>query len=158
MAATTMQLTNRTIDRIKRSFGQYSFGVSDDFRWSPEEQLITHPPFTASNDIWTLLHEISHAELHHSLFYLDIELINQEAEAWEHARTVLAPKFGMAIDDDHIQDHLDTYRVWLHQRSKCPRCGHNGLQTTQNTYNCSNCRCLWRVNDARGCALRRTKL
>jgi hypothetical protein len=144
--------------RLKKHFAGYIFVHGDAFGWSPTTQQITHPPIGEEADIWTLLHEIAHAELNHYTYRKDVELIDQEACAWEHARQVLAPYFDQTIPDHHIQEHLDTYRLWLHERSRCPECDMNGLQTTQNTYSCSNCRCLWRVNDARVCALRRIRL
>jgi hypothetical protein len=153
-----MQSTTKIAAKLKRYFAGYQFVAGDAFGWSPTQHQISHPHLATSADIWTLLHEIAHAELSHYSYLLDVELIRQEAAAWEYAQTVLAPRFKQEIQEDHIQDHLDTYRVWLHERSRCPECDQNGLQTTQNTYSCSNCRCLWRVNDARGCALRRIRL
>ena len=158
MAATTTPHINDLAKTVLSRFTGYSFVPDDHFSWSSDKNTVYYQSLKDETAIWTLLHEVAHAELNHTHYMLDIELIDHEVAAWEHARTVLGPQFGLTIDDDHIQDHLDTYRHWLHQRSVCPNCAHNGIQTTQNTYNCSNCRCLWRVNDARGCALRRTKL
>jgi hypothetical protein len=73
-------------------------------------------------------------------------------------RRTLAPRYRVAYDDNLIEDALDTYREWLHARSLCPTCGLTGLQTKTSTYVCMNCRCSWRPNDARQCALRRYKL
>ena len=135
----------------------YHFALSDDFKWSPDTSTIYHPKITTPEDMWSLLHELAHAELGHTTYDLDIELVSHEADAWHFAATRLAPAYNLVIDDDHIQDHLDTYRLWLNQRSTCPNCGQNGLQT-KNTYSCVNCRCLWRANDARLCNLRRIRL
>lgn len=125
--------------------------------WSPDTRTILYRRIEQIEDIWSLLHEIAHAELGHRTFDPDIELVSHEAVAWEHARTVLAPRFNLVIDDGHIQDNLDTYRNWMFARSLCPTCGQTGLQT-QNTYSCINCRCSWRANEARLCALRRLRL
>jgi hypothetical protein len=158
MVVTTMPPIKTIASKLRLEFNDYKFVEGEVFTWYPTEKQITHPVISSPEDIWSLLHEIAHAELDHKQFSLDIQLIDQEVAAWEHARKVLAPNFKQIISDDHIQDHLDTYRLWLHNRSRCPECDQNGLQTTQNTYNCVNCRCSWRVNDARGCALRRVKL
>ncbi len=135
----------------------YTFVPGEDFMWSPDMKTVFYRPSEQIEDIWSLLHEIAHAELGHTTFGLDIELISHEAQAWKHASAMLAPQFDLAIDDEYVQDHLDTYRAWMFKRSTCPACGQTGLQT-QNTYSCINCRCLWRANEARLCALRRTKL
>lgn len=126
--------------------------------WSPDTRQITFRPPADLSDIWTLMHEIAHAELGHSSYELDIELVSLEVEAWEHAKNVLAPRYDIQIGEDHAEDHLDTYRYWLNERSRCPQCGQNGFQATKNTYRCNNCRCLWRVNEARICRLKRTRL
>lgn len=135
----------------------YHFTQNKAFMWSPAKMTIIHPPLLSLSDTWSLLHEISHAELNHHDYKLDVELVGLEAAAWEYARATLAPRYTLVIDDDFIQNHLDTYRQWLHKRSSCPQCGQNGLQT-QNTYRCINCRCSWRANGARMCALKRTKV
>ncbi len=158
MAATTTQPIKALAKKIEKHFLAYAFTHDEDFWWSSQQKVIYRPAITDVTAAWTLLHEIAHAELKHTAYTLDIDLLAQEVGAWEHARLVLAPRFGLQIGDDHIQDHLDTYRRWLHERSRCPECEQNAIQATQNTYNCTNCRCLWRVNDARGCALRRVKL
>lgn len=153
-----MQSPSSLLKQVQRDFAGYGFAQGEDFMWSPQSGVITFRAPRDISDIWTLLHEIAHAELNHSTYNLDIELINRETEAWEQARSVLASRYGLIIDSGHIEDHLDTYRLWLHERSKCPVCAQNGFQETKNTYRCSNCRCLWRVNEARICALRRTRL
>lgn len=158
MAATTTPLISQQLKEIIGDFSQYKFAAGDGFVWSSSKNLITYTTPSAIEDIYTLLHEIAHAELGHQAYSLDIELIKQEVAAWEYARKMLAPRYGLAIEDDHIQDHIDSYRLWLHQRSRCPGCGQNGAQPTTNTYSCSNCRCLWQVNDARLCRLRRVRL
>jgi hypothetical protein len=150
-------LSTLTAANILADFSRYTFTQGDDFRWSPDTYVIYYPQLTTPEDTWSLLHEIAHGELGHTTYNLDIELVSHEAEAWEYAATQLAPKYDFVIDDEYIQDHLDTYRIWLNRRSTCPNCGQNGLQT-KNTYSCINCRCLWRANEARLCGLRRTRL
>jgi hypothetical protein len=135
----------------------YTFSIGEDFKWSPDISTIYYPGLTSIEDIWSLLHEVAHAELQHATYDSDVQLVSQEAQAWKHAEAKLAPTFSLIIDTDYIEDHLDTYRLWLHHRSTCPNCGQNGLQT-KNTYSCLNCRCLWQANEARICNLRRTKL
>lgn len=143
--------------RIIADFPTYTFSKGADFHWSPQQATVFYPQLESAQDIWSLLHEIAHGELTHSSYGLDIELISLEAAAWEYASQKLAPGYGLTIDEDYLQDHLDTYRHWLHVRSACPECGQSGLQT-KNTYSCLNCRCVWRANEARMCSLRRTKL
>ena len=148
---------NSLTKQIIADFSAYTFARGDTFRWSPEAATIFYPTLGHPEDIWSLLHEIAHGELRHATYTLDIELVQHESDAWAYAAQVLAAKYSLTINDNYIQDHLDTYRQWLHNRSTCPTCGQNGLQT-KNTYSCINCRCLWRTNEARLCALRRIRL
>lgn len=143
--------------KIITDFSRYTFAKGEDFHWSPEKRTVFYPHLNHIEDIWSLLHEVAHGELGHQSYGLDIELISLEVAAWEHASKQLAPHYGISVDEDYLQDHLDTYRQWLHARSTCPECGQNGLQT-KNTYSCLNCRCLWRANEARMCSLRRIRL
>jgi hypothetical protein len=148
---------NKLSKKITSDFTDLNFVQSDDFCWSPMERTVKHPPLTSLQHIWLLLHEIAHYKLKHEDYNKDINLVQREAEAWDHAQKTLSPNYGLQIDDDFIQDHLNTYRDWLHLRSKCPNCKQNGVQT-KNTYKCFNCRCTWQVNEAKTCALRRTRL
>jgi hypothetical protein len=156
MAVIIMQLTALS-HQIFADFPKYTFIKGDDFHWSASQAAIFYPHLSSPEDIWSLLHEIGHGELGHQTYGLDIELVGLEVDAWDYAIKQLAPNYGLIVDEDYLQDHLDTYRQWLHARSTCPECGQNGLQT-KNTYSCINCRCLWRANEALMCNLRRIKL
>ena len=61
-----------------------------------------------------------------------------ESEAWEKARE-LASKYNIEVDEDLIQDELDTYRDWLHSKSKCKKCGLTCYQTPDCVYHCPRC-------------------
>lgn len=156
MAATATPA--QIFSKLLSDFERYAFIKGDGFAWSANKLQITYSAASSADDIWSILHEIAHAELAHTSYLLDIELLKQEVAAWEFAKAHLAPTYGNVIADEFIQEHLDTYRQWLHRRSLCPDCQQNGFQVSQNTYSCSNCRCLWRVNDARLCGLQRIKL
>ena len=84
------------------------------------------------------LHEISHALCEHRDFKMDVERLKMEVEAWEKARE-LAPEYGVDVDEDLIQSELDTYRDWLHKKSRCPHCGLTRFQTPDRVYHCPNC-------------------
>jgi len=88
--------------------------------------------------------------LDHSDYTTDLELLLMEREAWEHAKTLEQKHSSEAfIDDEHVQDCLDTYRDWLHARSSCPRCDQVGLQHDRFTYKCINCQQAWHISSAR---------
>lgn len=142
--------------RLKEDHPDIAFAPGDDYLWSAAMRTLVYDA-EASDGLY-VLHELGHALLGHANFALDIELLTQEREAWDFARTDLAKRYGVTMNDDAIQDSLETYRDWLHARSCCPRCTQTGLQTKTSIYVCVNCRCSWRPNDARRCALRRYTL
>lgn len=85
-----------------------------------------------------LLHEVGHAVLGHYDFKLDVERLKMELAAWEKARE-LAKIYGVEFDDEMMEAELDTYRDWLHQKSRCPKCGLTRYQTAEGIYHCPRC-------------------
>lgn len=153
-----MQLIKKKFKQIIADHPQYAFEEGVDFMWSPVDSRIYFAPVDTQEGLWTLLHELAHAQLGHNEYSHDITLLRHETAAWQHALANLGPKYNAIPSEDFIQDHLDTYRDWLNRRSTCPDCAQNGVQTNANTYSCNNCRCAWRVNEARLCGLQRTRL
>ncbi len=126
--------------------------------WSPANSTVYYQPSATEPAIWTLLHETSHAILQHTTYDSDFGLLQLEVAAWERAKQ-LAADLSIRIDEDHIQDCLETYRDWLHQRSTCPRCGIRCFQKDSRHYYCHNCQASWQVSASRFCrAYRMSKL
>jgi len=143
------------IDMITRLQAQYPnlhFSYGERFYWSPEtDEIFYDPNASGESAAWSLLHETGHALLRHQTYQADVELLRLELEAWERARE-LAKDVGINIDEDHIQDCLDTYRDWLYKRSICPSCGTKSLQQNDFVhYKCFNCHTAWRVSADRFC-------
>lgn len=147
-----MPLTS-LLRKLQTDFPAISFQPGTEFFWSPSEATVHFNDTDPLRDS-LLLHELAHGLLGHQEYSRDIELIAMESAAWEKARE-LAPTYGVEIEEDALQDHLDTYRDWLHARSLCPQCDATGLQGTKKTYRCLACGHQWRANDAQICALRR---
>ena len=157
MAATNTPKTN-LINSLRQDFPQFKFESSDNFHWSHTENAIFYPENDESNDSsynLSLLHELAHALLGHSGYNLDIDLLKIETAAWELASSELAPKYGIEVDEDSLQDDLDTYRVWMHRRSLCPNCNINGFQQSDLRYKCPSCGRIWQPNEAKFTMLRR---
>lgn len=152
-----MASTRSLLDRLSDAFPHLTFQESEDgFLWSPETQTVWYRPADAHFEA-QLLHEVGHALLDHHHYRRDVELLSMETDAW-HKALELSDAYGVTIDDDTIQDHLDTYRDWMHSRSSCPECDATGHQKQADTYACLACAHSWRVNEARVCALRRYSL
>jgi hypothetical protein len=139
--------------KLQATYPDFTFTKAKQFAWSPAESTVFYNE-TDPNASLLLLHELSHGLLHHHRYHRDIELLAMETAAWKEA-TKQAQSFSIEMDEDVAQDHLDTYREWLHARSTCPECNANGYQTGISTYECPACTHTWRVNEARLCALRR---
>jgi hypothetical protein len=140
------------IDQIREQFPSITFRADKRFYWSPETgEVVYNHSAHGDTAAWALLHETSHALLSHSTYSNDFQLLEMEVAAWEHAKS-LAKKFRLsAMDEDHIQDCLDTYRDWLHKRCLCPKCGIRSFQQNAYSYSCHNCSASWKVTPSRFC-------
>lgn len=148
-----------TINQLKSAYPKLKFKSSTQFSWSPETgEIFYNRNARGDNALWSLLHETGHALLDHKTYKADFELIILEVAAWQKARE-LGNELDIQIDEDHIQDCLDTYRDWLHKRSVCPKCSTQCLQQSDfKHYRCHNCHTTWRVSTSRFCrAYRSTK-
>lgn len=146
---TSSKISNKFIVQIAKDYPQFSFKPGPQENWSPRTKTITYSDSEPLEELrYGLLHELAHALLGHNNYHSDFELLKMEAEAWELAAKI-ASKYGIKLDEDHIQDCLDTYRDWLHRRSKCPTCGMHVLQKDSQSYQCFNCDTAWRVSGRR---------
>jgi hypothetical protein len=139
--------------KLAVAYPHIKFIPSNSFYWSPEtnEVFYDDTKHTLESSIWSLLHEASHALLGHTTYKADLELLHLEVAAWNHALT-LAKDYGVVVNDDYVQDCLDTYRDWLYRRSLCPGCGAQCLQIdASNFYRCFNCHTHWHVSPSRFC-------
>lgn len=123
------------------------------FGWNHIACAVTYNP-RDPNAIAYLLHEFGHALLGHTNYRQDVELLQMERAAWDEA-IKLSREYHIDIEEDLVEDALDSYRDWLHMRSLCPHCQSTGIQVSPGHYECLACHHTWRVNEARTCALRR---
>ena len=151
-----MQLTHLLLQKISQDYSHLSFKEGESFYWHPETRTITYI-IEDAHGAEHLLHELAHAILDHKEYKADIELIQLERLAWEYAKSTLGPAYVVSINDEIIQQDLDTYRDWLHARSSCPQCHAVGLQQKSLEYHCSVCGQVWKANQAFTTELRRYK-
>ena len=151
---TTAQL-NSTRKKLAHDYPQFSFVESTVSHWSPADQTIYYHSLKTTSDLSTLFHEFGHANVGHTGFDQDITLLRMEREAWIAAVDVAA-HYGHIIDEDTVENAIDSYRNWLYARSRCPACHNPGIQNkTSSAYTCPLCNTNWRANDARQCGLKR---
>lgn len=134
---------------LDQDYPNLKFQKGDQEHWSPRTNTITYNPSQSLHDLrYGILHELAHAQLSHSSYSSDFELLKLESLAWAEA-TKIGRRYGVKISPNHIQNCLDTYRDWLHRRSTCPTCGSHALQKDAHHYQCFNCRRVWRVTSGR---------
>lgn len=133
------------VDKLSADYPQFHFTEDTTSRWSHDSATVFYNPSEPNAD-WTLLHELAHACLNHTGYIRDIALLQMERDAWEYAKATLAPRYEIDIDEDFIEDHLDTYRDWLHAKSTCPTCTLTGMEIAKHHYRCLGCGQAWRTN------------
>lgn len=140
----------KLINQLQARYPKLKFTPGKQFCWSPESgEIFYRQNAKGKTARWSLLHETGHALLGHTTYHADFELLKLEAAAWKKALE-LASSLRVTIDEDHIQDCLDTYRDWLYKRSICPDCSTKCLQQGDFVhYRCFNCHKVWRVSSSR---------
>lgn len=149
---------DQIIELLATHYPRLRFTPSDTFCWSPETmEVLYKADIDQPRCIWSLLHETGHGILNHQTYWNDLELLAIELAAWEKAKQ-LAAEFAIRIDEEHIQDCLDTYRDWVYRRSICPSCTTKSLQQSNSPlYRCFNCHTTWKVSTSRFCRAYRSK-
>ena len=156
MAATTT-LSNtlvlpmdKLLANLQAAYPFITYTPGKTFVWSPETSEVFYKAETSDiHAQWSLLHETGHALLGHQTYKADMQLLKMELAAWEKAKEI-ATTLQIMIDENHIQDCLDTYRDWLYRRSICPTCTTKCLQQSDyRHYRCHNCHTTWRVTTSR---------
>ncbi|MFO0970892.1 MAG: hypothetical protein U0520_00865 [Candidatus Saccharimonadales bacterium] len=134
------------ISIIKQQFRQFSFKEHEVFHWSPRDNCIYYDPIklTRAAGVYQLLHEIGHALSGHTNYESGIQLLKMETEAWQQAQRI-AKSYNLKISETQIERCLDSYRDWLHLRSKCPSCSTTAVETEANLFHCFNCLQDWKV-------------
>lgn len=124
------------LEKIAANHSDFRFVVGRKYTFRPPRTIVIGP----LEPSWRLLliHEVGHALCGHRSFRTDVERLKIEVQAWEKARE-LAQKYDIEYDEDLVQGELDTYRDWLHQKSRCPKCGLTRFQTPDSQYHCPLC-------------------
>ncbi len=149
---------DQLIARIAADHPNLSFVEDTRFAWHAGRSRVAYRKHSKNTKhaMFSLLHELGHALLEHKDYAHDIELLQLEVAAWDRARG-LAERYSVALNEDYVQDCLDTYRDWLHLRATCPTCFARALQSSRRQYHCHNCSTEWSVSRSRLCRPYRLK-
>ena len=124
------------VKRLEVDYPDLKFKEGRKFAFRPPKTITVGPE--EPNAELLLLHELGHALCGHRNFDTDIGRLRMEVEAWEKARD-LAEIYGVKFDEEVMESELDTYRDWLHQKSRCPKCGLTQFETPDGQYHCPKC-------------------
>ncbi len=144
------------LQHIKTNHSNVTYKKSNKSYWDPLSQTIFHNPNKNYAEV-TLLHELGHAINQDKQYKYDTDLLKMELQAWQQANKI-SKKLAIDIDKNYIEDCMDSYRNWLHARSKCPNCSQNSIQNSELKYVCLNCGCTWQTSRERFCRTYRKKI
>ncbi len=147
------------LESVKIDFSHLRFEPGEHFVWQPAFNTVSYVDdlLETESGSWSLLHELGHARLGHKRYRDDLQLMMMEVQAWNEAITI-ARDYGIIIDEKHIDDCLESYRNWLHKRSRCIDCKTSSLQQDVVTYQCHNCQTKWTVPESKICKIRKTRI
>lgn len=124
------------IEKLRLDFPEFRFKTGKKFAFRFPKTITIGPEESGAELL--VLHELGHAVLGHKEFKTDVERLKMEVEAWEKARE-LAGVYQIDFNEEMMQDELDSYRDWLHKKSRCPKCELTRFQDADGTYHCPRC-------------------
>lgn len=130
------------VERLSKDFSDLRFRQGRKFAFRPPRTVVFEPltGVDAEYKIYSmrLLHEVGHALSGHRTYRQDLERVKMECEAWRRARS-LCERYGVEYDEGVVEQELESYREWLHQKSKCSQCGLTRYQAENGVYHCPFC-------------------
>lgn len=120
--------------KIKSNYPSLRFVSGKRFAFRPPKTIVVEP----DGEALLLLHEVGHALIGKYDFKTEVDRLKIEVLAWEKAKE-LCGQYGVFIDEELIESELDTYRDFLHQKSRCPDCGLTRFQTPDGIWHCPRC-------------------
>ncbi|MBQ5812095.1 TFIIB-type zinc finger domain-containing protein [Candidatus Saccharibacteria bacterium] len=126
-------------EKLKKDYPDLRFKEGRKFAFRPPRTIVIGPEEPGAELL--LLHEVGHAISGHRDFDVDVKRLKMEVEAWEKARD-LANNYGVEFSEEVMEAELDSYRDWLHQKSRCPACGLTRFETPDGQYHCPRCESL----------------
>ena len=124
------------IKKIVQTHPELTFRRGKRFAFRPPTTVIIGP--FEPNYLLLFCHELGHALCMKHSFATDIERLKIERLAWEEAKKICI-QYLIPYDEDFVEDQLDSYRDWLHAKSKCKKCGLTRYQTKNGQYHCPYC-------------------
>jgi hypothetical protein len=133
---------------IIAAYPQQRFLPAGYFAYDASEDVINYDPGRIHDDSGklALLHEIAHSLLGHFHYRFDFELYAMEMDAWNLTRN-LALQHNIKIDENYLEQCMNSYDEWLTERGTCPNCEEFNVQSVPNRFQCFRCRTRWEVSE-----------
>ena len=126
--------------KLTSDFPDFTFKTGKKFAFRPPKTIFLGPP--QPNYALQTLHELAHALCGHKDYTTSVSRLKLEREAWERARSLFKTYRNLSPDswgEDFVEDSLDTYRDWLHQKTLCKTCGLTCFESDDGTLHCPRC-------------------
>ncbi|MBR3177355.1 hypothetical protein IKF27_00930 [Candidatus Saccharibacteria bacterium] len=153
---------SKFITQLSSDYPDFHFVYGKRFSFRPPKTIVIGPDEGVNTPLLAL-HELGHALSKKYQYSLSVERLQIERMAWDIAKKVLedykklqsgdlkklspfAPRGPLLSDlelplwdEDFVEDNLDSYRDWLHHKSKCPTCGLTMYQDADQKWCCPYC-------------------
>ena len=140
-----LAVSNSLVERLQKDYPDFRFISGRRFSFHPPKTIVIGPDEGEKTPL-LIFHELGHALSKRYRYNLAVERLKIEALAWQEAKKAYAACRVSARypdlppwDDDFAEDQLDTYRDWLHQKSKCPFCKTTMYQDSDKIWRCPYC-------------------
>ena len=142
MAFTSTQkarLMDDIVKQLKKDYPDFRFIDGARFSFKPPKTIVIGP-YEGEKTPMLLFHELGHALSKKYSYKLGIERLKIESIAWQTGKKAYQNYSNLPLwDNDFVEDNLDTYRDWLHQKSTCKTCGLTMYQDVNNSWRCPYC-------------------
>lgn len=128
------------ITQLASDYPNFRFRIGKKFAFCPPNTIFFGPP--QPNYALQTLHELAHGLCGHKDWSNSVSRIKIEREAWERARGLFKTYQKLSPDpwdEDFVENSLDTYRDWLHQKTLCKTCGLTRFQDDSGAFHCPHC-------------------
>lgn len=134
-----MPSKNNFIAKLKKDFPDFRFISGRRFSFRPPKTIVIGPD-EGDKTLMLLFHELGHALSGRYAYQTSVERLKIETIAWQTGKKAYQKYSELPPwDDDFVEETLDTYRDWLHQKSKCPSCKLTMVQTEAGKWVCPFC-------------------
>lgn len=132
------------ITSLEQDFPDLHFTYGKRFSFRPPKTIVIGPDEGEKTPM-LLFHELGHALSGKHSYKTAVERLKIESIAWSegkkaYERCLVSGRYSLPDwDDDFVEESLDTYRDWLHSKSKCKNCGLTMFQNQDGTWECPYC-------------------